>query len=108
MRLAPVAAAAPVVPARVDCMSVAPATSASDSSKGELPKSKPSGRMPSTSPTHSEPAPRSLSSQRLGDLGDKDDLLSALENATAAVVYALNTSMITAVPRAARAPSRRL
>jgi hypothetical protein len=77
-------------------------------SNGELPKSKPSGARPPTSPMQTCPRPASRSANASSTPPTMTMRLAPLASATAAVVNARNTSMTATVPSARLAPSRRL
>ena len=87
--------------ARVNWISVLPRTSAWLSSNGELPKSKPGARIPSTSPMHRSPRPRSRNASASSGSAVRMILSTPRPKATAAVVNARKTSMTTTVPSSA-------
>src|SRR5215813_2943002 len=89
-------------------MIVSPFTCACDASKGELPKSKPCGARPPTSPMQSWPIPAARNAKASSTLPTTMILAAPRASATAAVVNALKTSMMTTAPLALLAPDSRL
>jgi hypothetical protein len=78
--------------------------SIADISKGELPKSKPSGARPPTSPMQTWPLPESRSVSASSTVPTITIFDAPFAKATAAVVKARKTSMIATVPVARVAP----
>src|SRR5262245_528626 len=89
-------------------MIVFPPTSACDASKGELPRSKPDGARPRTSPIQSWPTPAARRANASSTLLTTMILAAPRASTTAAVVNARNTSMIATDPVARLAPDSRL
>src|SRR5262245_65131495 len=89
-------------------MIVLPWTSACDAENGELPKSKPDGARPRTSPIQSWPTPALRNANASSTLLTTTILAAPRASTTAAVVKARNTSMITTDPVARSAPESRL
>jgi len=98
--VAPLAAITPFVPLEVVWITISPEKDTPRISCGELPKSNPVGFSPRRSPIHTFPTPRSRRASAEATSSTITIASAPLDRATAAVVKARNTSMMTTAPRA--------